>query len=465
MNIKKKFRSINSKTLVYLIAFSISIITVLWFFQSLFLNIVYEKYQIDNINKIASTITYTKTRDLYITLEKLAYEHQVCIEIVDTEYAQTISYNTLMNGCLLGKNNHYIERYKKEMMESKESNDTYTLVNQEYQSKAVLSGVENDGYYVFVYANLEDINATASLLKGQIIYIALISTLFATLIAYFLSHKITDPIAKITNNAKRFAAGDYEIKFAKNGVTEIDELADTLTYVGSEFQKTDQMRRDLMANVSHDLKTPLTMIKAYSEMVRDISYKDNKKRLEHLNIIIEETDRLNILVNDILALSKIQAEAESLIIEEYDLSKEIKGIIKKYNIIKETEDYKFNLDVPKKCLVLADKNKINQAVYNLVNNAINYTGKDKTINIRVEEEEENYLVSIIDSGKGIKDDDMKHIWDKYYKNEKKHQRNLVGTGLGLSIVKGILENHNFEYGVYTKKNIGTTFYFKIKKCK
>ena len=238
-----------------------------------------------------------------------------------------------------------------------------------------------------------------------------------------------------------------------------DEKEDML----KEINKTDELRRDLLANVSHDLKTPLTMIKAYAEMIRDINKNDEEKRKENLNIIIDETDRLNILVNDILSLSKLEANQETLELTEFDLVDLINNIIKKYNIIKETENYKFILKMPKKAIVLGDTNKISQVIYNLVNNAINYTGDDLSVTIEVIEKKKSYLVNIVDTGKGIKESDLNLIWNKYYKNEKNHKRNKVGTGVGLSIVKNILDRHKFKYGVKSKKGIGTTFYFEITK--
>ena len=220
-----------------------------------------------------------------------------------------------------------------------------------------------------------------------------------------------------------------------------------------------------MANVSHDLKTPLTMIKAYSEMVRDISYKDDVKRNGLLNIIISETDRLNTLVNDILLLSKAEANVEELNIESFNLVDEINTIISRYEIIKETEHYNIIYNGPKKAIIKGDKKRIDQVIYNLINNAINYTGKDKTVKVKVEPNKDKYVVKIIDSGKGINKEDIKYIWNRYYKNEKNHKRNVVGTGLGLSIVKSILEEHNFNYGVESKIDKGTTFYFEIDKDK
>ena len=256
--------------------------------------------------------------------------------------------------------------------------------------------------------------------------------------------------------------GNAEVVFEESGIKEVDELSETLTQAQREMAKTDEFRRDLMANVSHDLKTPLTMIKAYAEMIRDISYKDQDKMNEHLGIIVDETDRLTVLVNDILDLSRMQSNKDTLCLEKFNLSSDIKTIVNRYQIIKETEQYNIILDMPDEIMVKADKKKLNQVIYNLINNAINYTGKDKTVTVRVTKHKKYYLVEIIDTGKGIKENEIPYIWNKYYKNEKNHQRNVVSTGLGLSIVKEILELHGYEYGVKSELKKGSTFYFKIK---
>ncbi len=463
MSLKSKTNSITFKTLFYLVTFSASILLLLWFFQAIYLNISYEHFQVKNLNKISNTIKEVENDSLGSLLEEIAYKNEVCIEYVSAY--QTYNYNTRMIGCELGKNNTSIIKYQKEIIESDKEMQAIRLVNQEYKAKAYLYGIKKSVGYIFIYTTLEDLSNASVVLKGQLIYLTVIAIVFACTIAYFLSHKITKPILEITKKAKKLGQGTHDIKFEQNGILEIDELAESLNVAQKELSKTDELRRDLLANVSHDLKTPLTMIKAYAEMIRDISYKNDEKREEHLNIIISETDRLNILVNDILSLSKMQADADTLKKETFDITKEIQEIIKKYEIIKETENYNFVIEMPPEAYINADKNKINQVIYNLINNAINYTGKDKTVTIRVIEEKGKYTIEISDTGKGIKESEIDLIWDKYYKNEKNHQRNIVGTGIGLSIVKKILETHNFDYGVNSIKGKGTTFYFKTKKAK
>ena len=357
-----------------------------------------------------------------------------------------------------------ISKYKYKLINSSKNIGTVKLINPTNDARGLLSSIKVSNGIIFVYTDLEDVGTTTEVLKNQLIYITLIAILIASIIATYLSRRLTDPIVEITKKAKMLGV-NKNITFYKNGIKEIDDLAETLNYAQKELSKTDELRRDLMANVSHDLKTPLTMIKAYSEMVRDISYKDDVKRNGHLNIIISETDRLNTLVNDILLLSKAEANVEELNIESFNLVDEINTIINRYEIIKETEHYNIIYSGPKKAIIKGDKKRIDQVIYNLINNAINYTGKDKTVKVKVESNKDKYVVKIIDSGKGIKKEDIKYIWNRYYKNEKNHKRNVVGTGLGLSIVKSILEEHNFNYGVESKIDKGTTFYFEIDKDK
>lgn len=465
LNTKKKikFNSIKFKTLGYLSLFSIFILLLFWELQMVFLDVLYEKYQIKDMNNMAKEIYDADSSSLRLLLNELVYNNSVCIEHLSSDGVSTL-YNDKSTGCLLGKRNSILSEYKNELIESGEELKAIKFVNPDYESEALLYGIKvNKGEYVFLFSMLSDVNSNSMAIKGQLIYITLLVIIFAILISMFLSKMISKPIEQITAKSKQLANGDYNVVFDKNGILEIDELADTLNYLESEVSKTDEYRRDLMANVSHDLKTPLTMIKAYAEMIRDISYKDKEKMDKHLEVIISETDRLNILVGDILTLSKLQANADILNIDTFDLCEEVREILKKYEIMKETENYNFIVNMPEKALIRADKNKINQVIYNLINNAMNYTGNDKNVWINIIENKKDYLVEIKDSGKGIDKEHLEHIWERYYKHEKNHQRNVIGTGLGLSIVKNILESHDFEYGVKSIKNKGTTFYFKVKK--
>lgn len=457
----KKKTSIQAKTLFFLLTYNIVIILLLWVCQIKILDIYYEKEQVDNMNNIVKSLNSTDSSNLTSTLQDIAYENDVCIVLSD-DISVVGAYNINMNGCILKNNNSKVRELMYNFVNSDETFKSYKFINEDKHISALLYGIKLDNKTAFIYSNLEDISDFTILIKQQLMYVCIIGIFIAIIISIFLSNKITEPITKITKKAKKLGSGDTEVTFEESGIKEIDELSEALTQAQMEMVKTDELRRDLMANVSHDLKTPLTMIKAYAEMIRDISYKDHDKMNEHLGIIVDETDRLTVLVNDILDLSRMQSNADTLSIETFDLADNIKTIVNRYQIIKETEKYIINVEMPERIKIKADKKKINQVIYNLINNAINYTGEDKTVTVRVTKHKKYYLVEIIDTGKGIKESEIPYIWNKYYKNDKNHQRNVVSTGLGLSIVKEILELHGYEYGVKSVLKKGSTFYFKIK---
>ena len=459
--LKELGNSLHFKTLEYLIVFSISILLLLWLVQIVFFKIYYEKYQINYMNELVEKIINIDNTNVIESMDDITLDNNICLEYIDY-YGNTYYYNNKISSCLLG-HNKIIDKELTTFKQSVEETSFQKILNPLNNSVSLLYGIKQGNGYIFLFTSLEDIGTTTSLIKNQLIYVTLLAILFSIVIAMFLSRRIAKPISDMTKNAKILADGNYDVEFTTTGIKEIDELANTLNYLEQEVSKTDESRRDLMANVSHDLKTPLTMIKAYAEMIRDITLDNKEKTKENLNVIIDETDRLNILVNDILELSKLQNNQETLNIEKFDIVELISDILKRYQIIKETENYNLILESPQSIIVKADKKRISQVIYNLINNAINYTGDDLKVTIRITENQKDCKIEIIDTGKGIDEKDLPNIWNRYYKKEKNHKRNVVGTGLGLSIVKNILEQHNFKYGVNSIKNKGTTFYFQIKK--
>ncbi len=431
----------------------------MWGCEEIVFNAVYKTNQIKKINTIVTEFN-KGNKDIYNLAENLAYNNEVCISVIDEDNV-VINFNTLQYGCLLNKNSSIVYNIASKFIKGNEKSDYYKIDNPITNTKSILYAFKTNNKNILIFSNLENVSNYFKLFRIQNTYFIILIIICSIIISVFIASITTKPIREITKKAKEIGKGKYDIKFPKNGVLEIEELSNTLEEVQKELSKSDEIKRDILANVSHDLKTPLTMIKAYAEMIKDISYKDPKKMNEHLDIIMEESDRLTNLVNDILELSKMQSESYMYNYEEYDLVLEIKKIIKKYEVMEYLEKYQFILELPKKAIVKADKDKINQVIYNLLNNALNYTGDDKLVKIKLKKEKDEYLVEIIDTGKGIKEEEIPYIWDKYYKNDKNHQRSFVSTGLGLSIVKEILNKHNFAYGVKSKVGKGSTFYFKI----
>ena len=216
-----------------------------------------------------------------------------------------------------------------------------------------------------------------------------------------------------------------------------------------------------MANVSHDLKTPLTIIKSYAEMIRDLSGENPKKRNEHTQVIIDETDRLTYLVGDILDLSKLESGTDSMKNEIFDLGSAALSVVDGFRIYEENEGFTFETDIDENSFVYADKRRISQVIYNLMNNAVNYTGDEKKVYVKVKKLSDKVRFEVKDTGEGIDESEIDKVWDRYYKSSKTHKRISKGTGIGLSIVKNILTEHGAKFGVTSEKKKGSTFWFEL----
>lgn len=455
---KQKTKGLTFKIWIYLALFLTLIIAFIWIFQVALLNSFYE-YRTNRLVEKTATLTshyYNKEKDTSY-YDKLAYNNNACIEIErDSELLYS---SNMQRGCLITDN----YSYKTDFLNSNKNNMMYKLVNPVLDNKTLIYAIKLDEDTVaYINVSLEPTDPAISVIREELVFITIIIYLSSFILAYFISKRISTPILKINNMAKKMSKGDFDTPIVVNeNIDEINELSDTLNQTRLELSKINETRRDLLLNVSHDLKTPLTMIQAYAEMARDLNKNDEEKRTENLNVIIDESMRLNELVNNILELSKSEANLDNLKIEEFNLTKEIRVILDRFSYLREKENYNFIFDVEKDYLIKADKTKIDQVIYNLLINAINYTGDDKKVIISIEDYKKYLRVKITDTGKGIKKEELDKIWDKYYTNEKNHKRNKIGTGLGLSIVKNILIKHKFKYGVTSKVNKGTTFYFDI----
>ncbi len=315
-----------------------------------------------------------------------------------------------------------------------------------------------NGYLIISYS-LEIANTTTRALAMYILAICLIAIIIAFVVSYFISTKLSGPINSITTTANELAKGNYDVKFASAEYREVAQLSDTLNYVTGEIKKSDEFQKQLLANVSHDLKTPLTMIKAYASMVKEISGNDPEKRDKHLQVIIDEADRLTGLVNDVLNVSKVSAD-NHLNKKVFNLTDFVFGVVDKFGYLQETQGYKIMVDIDPNLYTCADEEKIGQVLYNLVSNAVNYTGADKTIYISLKDDTAAGRIkfAVRDTGKGIAKEDMDSIWNRFYRVKENHARPVKGTGLGLNIVKIILENHRFDFGVESEVNKGSTFW-------
>lgn len=322
----------------------------------------------------------------------------------------------------------------------------------------------NPEAYVFICNYLEPIGTTVSIFVRQFIIVGIIMMVLTVFMSAFFSAKISEPIIRINNSAKDLPQGKFDAKIEKNDFDEIKQLSSTLTTASKEIAKSDDLRRELMANISHDLRTPLTMIKAYAEMIRDLSGDNPEKRERHLKVIIDETDRLSSLVTDILDLSKLQAGVTELHREAFNFSQRLSSVISRFDIIKENQGICIDLEAEDDIVLFADKTKIEQVVYNLINNAVIYAGDDNKVIVRLYRTGDRKMrFEVEDHGEGISPENLPYIWDRYYKVSERaatHKRAKMGSGIGLSIVKSVLEQHGFAFGAESNVGQGSKFWFE-----
>ncbi|MBQ8658953.1 MAG: HAMP domain-containing histidine kinase [Clostridia bacterium] len=342
----------------------------------------------------------------------------------------------------------------------------------------VFEGEEDYGYavrfsyfgqdgYLYIYESMGILDDVTAQMVQKTVMTAIFVLLLTFAVSSGISGWLTRPITEMTEKAKLFAAGDFNVDFRGGDYgSEMVELADTLNFARDEISKADRMQKELIANVSHDFKTPLTMIKAYSSMIREISGENPEKRNKHAQVIIDEADRLTSLVEDLLDLSKLRAGINEVKPTTFDLSAYTYEVLERFEYLKETKGYDLRAEIEDGIFTFADEKKIGQVLYNLIGNAVNYTGEDKKVVVRVKKcsETEAYF-AVTDTGEGIPEEELPTIWERYYRSAEMHKRPVKGTGLGLSIVRVILEMHRFKFGVKSELGKGSTFYvvFPLRK--
>lgn len=481
--IKFDFKSIRFKLWAYFVGFAVLLIAIIWCLQVFFLNTYYEAMKIKETSRIANKILndYQNSgynlEDLGAILNDISISNDIYLRI------ENGSGTILFTPDISGPGHLNVYSFQVQALRTKlESgrldraaiitpggNNTRTLSYACYLNKVVGSDgntINHDrSYILYIFTPLYPVESTVSILRAQLVYITFISIVVAFAMAIYLSNRITRPIKNITNSAAEMGKGNYGITFHGGHYTEIGELADTLTAASRELEKTDMYQKDLIANVSHDLRTPLTMIKSYAEMVRDLSGDNPEKRKTHLNVIIEETDRLNTLVSDMLNMSRMQSRSIVLEKTDFDIRRTVESLLTSYDILADQEGYKFIFKCSTPLIINGDEAKIKQVISNLINNAVKYCGSDKEIIVSLKRSGRKMRCEVTDHGAGIAPDEITHVWERYYKSSTHHVRPTDGSGLGLSIVKEILSMHRANYGVNSKIDKGSTFWFEMNIVK
>ncbi len=473
MKLNLNFKSIKFKTFLYFVLFAGFLMAVLWILQVLFLNNFYDVMKDEQTQRVAKTIEIDyqqKSNSKFLrAVENISNSNDMFIYVVSYD-GKTMYFKPSGNSTGAQYYADQIETVNNAMLK-KNSDSAYLRIKSADDSKdvlaygAVLTAKNKSPLLVYIFSPLWPVSSTINILTNQLVYVTIISLLVACLMSFYLSIRITRPIRTITRSAERLGRGEYGIVFRGGHYTEINNLADTLTQASIALEKSDMLQKDLIANVSHDLRTPLTMIKSYAEMIRDLSGNNPEKREQHLQVIIDETDRLNSLVGDLLSISRMQSGKMVLHRDDFSITNAVKSIVNTYKIMEMEEGYTFNFNCRVNFIVNGDEEKIKQVVSNLFTNAIKFAGEDKTVNITLKRRGRFILCKIEDHGIGIAAEELEHVWERYYRASSNMARPAEGSGLGLSIVKEILTLHKAAFGVDSTEGKGTTFWFELPYVK
>lgn len=495
--------SVKWKIFLFLLAFCGVLLILLWLFQVVFLNSFYKNIKVGEIKSTAHTIEKNiNDDDLETIITQLSETNNICIEILSSSgevmYSSHVIKDCLIHSkpafdeksfplTVLENNGELFQYYNHENFNNRQPelstipNSTSTD-NTEVPAKShdvlddkdkdtiiyskILTDSNNNKLTLVLNSMISPLNATVNTLRVQLYYITAVMILFSVILALIIAKWISRPIEAINASAKMLATGDYSTRFKATGYKEISELSNTLNYTARELSKVELLRQELIANISHDLRTPLTLISGYAEAMRDLPDENNA---ENAQIIVDETKRLTTLVNDVMDISKLQTGNINISRQPYCLTVSLRDTVNRMNKLMESDGYTIVFKSDDDITVFADETRISQVFYNLLTNAINYTGPDKMITVIQSvfknplDQNSNWIkIAVSDTGEGIAAEDLPYIWDRYYKVDKSHKRAVTGTGLGLSIVKSILDVHSGDYGVTSKLNEGSTFWFSLK---
>lgn len=470
----KKLTSLKWEIGKYLIIFCILTASIVFLFQIVLLQPMYEANKIKSIETVGSFVEkFIEDERLDEFVDYMQSQSDTCIMVYQSSSSGGMQGSIGNRGCMISSiTNSERAKFVTKAIGSK--NHSYLARVTNNSSDFGVDGDQGDNFDTIVYTkivnaadyssiimvsgNITPLNATTETLASQMRYIALFMIVAVAILTLLMYRHIAKPIIGITSNTKQLPQGKYTIDPKTNRYKEAADLNNTLVQAANDIQKADKAKRDLISNVSHDLRTPLTMIGGYGEMMIDLP---EEKTDENIQVIVDETKRLNALVNDLLDMSRLQDGRIVLHKEVFDISALLKTQLQKYDVYRMQEGYTIESELLDTIYVNADKKRIEQVINNFLNNAVNYGGEAKHIIVREIKKENTVRIEVQDFGEGIDSKDLDNIWDRYYKVDKEHVRVANGSGIGLNIVKQLLELHGVPYGVKSSKGKGSTFYFEM----
>lgn len=465
-----KVKSFRIKLWLYFVLFAAMIFSVLWLLQTVFLQGFYNQMLIGSTRSAARTILDSSTdEDITEVIDKISRRNSLLVYITDQEgevlyisdaFKNVHSHTEQPGGMKKQKHSSYrslpegYDTFLQSLCESENGVVEYQN-NSLYVYGAYINypGVSGESV-LYVSVTLDAVGAAVNIIRIQLAIVTVFSLVTGFVLAWFIARKFAAPVSQLTEKARNLGENDHT-DFKKGFCSELDELNQTLDETSEKLKISKSFQNELLANVSHDLRTPLTMIKGYAEEVGDYSWSDEKQRREDIAVIIRETDRLTALVNEILEYSELQTMNRRADFERLDFGKLVHQAANQFNTLYQREGGRMELQIAENVLVSGNHNQLERAVYNLLDNAMRHTGDGKRVTVTLGSENGKAVLRVTDYGSGIPADQLEAIWERYYTNRQRGGKGV--SGLGLAIVRQITMLHGGTCRAESTEGKGSTF--------
>ena len=509
--IKKFSHSLRVKiTLVILLLISILLLSIgilnnfglTWYYQNEKVSEIHEAYlKLDNevqkltddgqsiIGESADNRSVVNERVSNIILD-YSNKHNITIALVDSMTNKAI-YSSQREGDML------LDRIQESFIGNKNitkkdilySSDNYTIILHNTPQNS--SFIEGFGYcsdnqtMVIMSTPVAGLKESVNISNKFLIYVAIIGFFITVIITFLITKMITGPILQLAEISVKMGKLDFTARYTGNRNDEIQILGQNMNYMSDKLKKAigklreanevlkedikrkeaiDEMRKDFIANVSHELKTPISLIQGYAEGLNEGLCEDEESRKYYTEVIMDESEKMNKMVKQLLTLSSLESGNSILHKENFNLTSLTEGVLNSTSILISEKNVKVDFDTEKDIFLYADEFKIEEVVTNYISNAINHVNDNGTIRINVSEDDKDICFSVYNTGKQIPEKDLYNVWEKFFKVDKAHSRSYGGSGIGLSIVKAIVEAHGGAVRVVNKTD-GVEFGFKIPRMK
>lgn len=472
---KLKTKSFGFRLWSCFVLFTALIFTVLWLLQTVFLQNFYDSMVISNTKAAAEKIIADgKNENINDEIDELTHNNSILVYITDTDgniLYNSDEFNGMKKRGISAENDEMQgKKYGKHQGGYRSLPDGYGEFLEKLNENNILE-MQSENYYVYgsyidyydteekavlyVGAVIDAVGASVTIISIQLVWVTALSVAVGFVLSWFIARRFSVPVGILSEKAKKLGEKDYPAEFQKGFCTELDELSDTLDRTNIKLNESRDFQMELLANASHDLRTPLTMIKGYAEMIRDISWQDEKQCSEDVAVIIKEADRLTAIVNEIMEYSELKADNSTKDFEKINISQLVERTANSFENLKKPDGIIVEKDISGNIFVYGNESRLERALYNLMDNAARHTGDSRKIKISLTAENSRAVLSVRDYGNGIPEHELANIWDRYYTTRMRKGKGV--SGLGLAIVKQTVEIHNGNCHVDSEQGKGSNF--------